>query len=354
MTPRVIQWATGSIGKTCLRAVIDSPDCELVGLFVYSDRKAGLDAGTVARRPTTGVIATKDIEEILALDADVVVHTARLQVPYSKHDDDICRLLRSGKNVITTAGNHYPRAHGDERAAMFEAACIEGGASLFGVGVSPGFIGERLALALASTSIDLDAITIDEVFDASGMISPDFVFTVMGMGSDPATTDLFSGPLPELYRTLYSETLSFMADRLGLTGYLLEPDHHVELASRDLELRAGIIKAGTVAATEWRWHLSVDGRRRLSLAIIWTMDPTMPRYLGRPHWHIHMTGRPEATVSIDLHDPVDADVMTTAAQYIAAGIVMQAIPVVVAAEPGIIEPVLFAPYRFPAASLAAS
>ncbi|WP_374654928.1 hypothetical protein [Phenylobacterium sp.] len=33
---RVIQWATGSMGKTCLRAVIDSPDCELVGLFVYS------------------------------------------------------------------------------------------------------------------------------------------------------------------------------------------------------------------------------------------------------------------------------------------------------------------------------
>jgi hypothetical protein len=294
------------------------------------------------------------VDQIVATDADVVIHTARLQLPYSKHDDDICRLLRSGKNVITTAGHHYPRAHGDERVELFERACAEGGTSLFGVGVSPGFIGERLALALASTSVDLDAITIDEVFDASGMLSPDFVFTVMGMGTDPATTDLFAGPLPELYRTLYSETLAFMADRLGFTGYTLEADHHVELATQDLALRAGVITAGTVAATEWRWHVVVDGRRRLSLAIIWTMDPTLPRYQGRPHWRIHVTGKPELTVSIDLHDPVNADTMTTAAQYIAAGIVMQAIPVVVTAPPGIIEPVVFAPYRAPRAATAVS
>jgi hypothetical protein len=354
MTYRVICWAPGSVGRTCLRAVLDSPDCELVGLYVYSDRKVGQDAGTLARRPETGVIATNDIDEILALDADVVIHTPRLQVPYSTHDDDICRLLRSGKNVITTAGNHYPGAHGDERAALFGTACAEGGTSLFGVGVSPGFIGERLALALASTSMDLDAITIDEVFDASGMVSPDFVFTVMGMGTDPATTDLQAGPLPELYRTLYSETLFFMADQLGLTGYQLEADHHVELATRDLELRAGVIKAGTVAATEWRWHLIVEGRRRLSLAIIWTMDPTLPRYQGRPHWALHMTGRPEVTMTVDLHDPVDPGVLTTASQYIAAGIVMQAIPVVTAAPPGIIEPVVFAPFRLSVPPVAVS
>ena len=84
MTYRVICWAPGSVGKTCLRAVIDSPDCELVGLYVYSDRKAGQDAGTLARRAETGVIATKDIDEILALEADLVIHTARLQLPYSK------------------------------------------------------------------------------------------------------------------------------------------------------------------------------------------------------------------------------------------------------------------------------
>lgn len=341
-----MQWATGSIGKTCLRAVLDSPDHELVGLLVYGDRKDGQDAGSIARRPESGVLATRDREQIFALDADVVIHTPRLQVPYEHHDEDICRLLRSGKNVITTAGNHYPKAHGPQRQRLFASACEDGGTSLFGVGVSPGVIGERIAMTLASTSLDLDAISIDEVFDASGMTSPDFVFTVMGMGTDPTETDLFAGPLPALYRTLYSETLAYMADTLGLVDYEIEDDHHLELARQDLQIRAGLIRAGTVVATEWRWHVQAQGRRRLSLAIIWTMDPSVPRYRGRPHWQVRMTGRPEVSMAIDMHDPVDTDVRTTASQYIAAGIVMQSIPVVLAAAPGVIEPVTFAPYRF--------
>ena len=346
MSHRVIQWATGSIGKTCLRTIIDSPELELAGLYVYSDRKAGRDAGDIARRDPTGVIATRDRDEILATPADVVVHTARLQLPYERHDADICALLRSGKNVITTAGNHYPHAHGAERVAMFEQACADGGTSLFGVGVSPGVIGERITMALAATSADLESLSIDEVFDASGMISPDFVFTVMGMGADPAATDLVTGELPVLYRMLYSETLRYMADHLGLTDYQVVDDHHLELADHDTTVRAGVIRAGTVVATEWRWHVVADGVRRISLAIVWTMDPSLSRYAGRPHWTVRMTGRPALTMTIDLHDPVDAQVMTTAGQYIAAGIVRQAIPVVVQAPPGIVLPPQFAPYRF--------
>ena len=58
MTYRVIQWATGAMGKTCLRAILDHPDLELAGLYVHSDRKVGRDAGEIARRQTTGILAT--------------------------------------------------------------------------------------------------------------------------------------------------------------------------------------------------------------------------------------------------------------------------------------------------------
>ena len=54
----------GLMGKTCLRAVIDHRS-GLVGLYVYSDRKVGRDAGEIARRAPTGVIATNRIEDIL-------------------------------------------------------------------------------------------------------------------------------------------------------------------------------------------------------------------------------------------------------------------------------------------------
>ena len=40
MRHKIVQWATGSMGKTCLRDIIDHPALELVGLYVYSDKKA--------------------------------------------------------------------------------------------------------------------------------------------------------------------------------------------------------------------------------------------------------------------------------------------------------------------------
>src|SRR5687767_2162842 len=103
---RVIQWATGSMGRTSLRRIIDHPDLQLVGLFVYDERKSGRDAGDIARRAPTGVLATRRIEDILALDADVVIHTPRLSQPYSKQNDAVIQLLASGKNVVSTAGFH--------------------------------------------------------------------------------------------------------------------------------------------------------------------------------------------------------------------------------------------------------
>src|SRR5688572_27893368 len=94
---RVVQWATGGMGRNVLRAIIDHPALELVGVFVYGGAKAGRDAGELSRRATTGVLATNDRARILALDADVVVHAGRIVPPYGSHDADLIALLESGK-----------------------------------------------------------------------------------------------------------------------------------------------------------------------------------------------------------------------------------------------------------------
>ena len=71
---RVVQWATGNIGLRSLRAVIDHPDLDLVGLYVYSEDKAGRDAGELCGTDPTGVLATRDIGDILALEPDCVLY----------------------------------------------------------------------------------------------------------------------------------------------------------------------------------------------------------------------------------------------------------------------------------------
>jgi len=103
--------------------------------------------GTIARRAPTGVLATRNIDEILALDADVVIHAARLAPPYGSHDADILRLLAAGKNVISINGYSRPQHWGGERVAALESACRNGGTSLLGAGLNPGYAGEQIAVA---------------------------------------------------------------------------------------------------------------------------------------------------------------------------------------------------------------
>ena len=64
---RVVQWATGSVGSAQLCEVIDRPDLELVGLYVYSQSKVDIDAGSLVGRPPTGIAATDDASATLEL-----------------------------------------------------------------------------------------------------------------------------------------------------------------------------------------------------------------------------------------------------------------------------------------------
>ncbi len=339
MTYRVIQWGTGSIGKTCLRQVIDHPDLELVGVRVYSPAKDGLDAGEIARRSPTGVIATRDVAELLATDADLVIHTPRIQTPFTYHDDDIVALLGSGKNVITTVGHQYPMAHGPLHAQRFRAAAHRGGSTFFGTGVNPGLIVDRLLVAATGLCTRLDSASAREVVECSMMREPGFVFDVMGMGQPPGEIDLVGGPLATLYNEHFLEVMRSFADRLGVAYDRVEPDHRVEVTPVDLTVAAGVIRAGTVAATEWRWHGIVAGERFFTLSINWIMDWELAGYRdgSRDHWQLELTGQPGVYLKMGLIEPAEPGVKTMAVQYAVAATVIRAIPAVCAADPGLFE-----------------
>ena len=256
MTYRVIQWATGAMGKTCLRAVIDHPDLELVGLYVYSDKKAGADAGDIARRPPTGVKATRSVDEILALDADVVLHCPLLQFPYDAHDADVRRLLESGKNVISINNYFHPTALAPETARALEESCRKGGATLCGTGLNPGFMAERIAPILTGMCTEFESLSIREVYDCFEMPNANYVRDVMGMGLPPEKVDLKNGAFAKLFFSMYSQCVTGLADRLGLKLDSIVPDHALVLAPEDIAA-----PSGTMA---WRRLLSDIVRPRVA------------------------------------------------------------------------------------------
>src|SRR5437016_11273081 len=73
-TYRVVQWAAGRMGKKAIRAVVDHPDLELVGLHVHSGDKEGKDAGVLAGTSPVGILATRGIEDVVALEPDCVLY----------------------------------------------------------------------------------------------------------------------------------------------------------------------------------------------------------------------------------------------------------------------------------------
>jgi len=342
---RVIQWASGAMGKTCLRAVIDHPDLELAGLYVYSDSKDGRDAGEIAHREPTGIIATRSVEEILAIDADVIIHAPRIQFPYDAHKEDICRLLASGKNLITINGHSYPAYHGQAYAKTFENACAEGGSTFFCTGLNPGFVVDKIAAAATGICTAIDSISIREVYNCREMPGHDYVFDVMGMGSNPNELDLGTGPLAELFTGQFAELVCHLAQRLGVELDRIEADHEVTTTPKDIHAVAGVVRAGTVAATNWRWHAIVAGQRFITLSVNWIMDEDLPGYAGSDHWTIQLRGKPGLDITMNLVEPEDASVKTKAVQYGVAGSVINSIPEVCAAAPGIFDFPVFAPFR---------
>ena len=93
----------------------------------------------------------------------------------------------------------------------------------------------------------------------------DYVFNVMGMGSDPDKLDLGSGPLAALFTGLFTESIGYLAHRLGVQLDGIEADHEVMTTPVDIQAAAGLVPAGTVAANQLAlaWH---GGREALFYA----------------------------------------------------------------------------------------
>src|SRR5579862_707839 len=94
---RVVQWATGNVGSRALRHAIEHPDLDLVGVWVHSANKVGRDAGELAGLAPIGVRAVNSLESVLALKPDCVLY-----MPHVCSYDEICDILESGANIVTT------------------------------------------------------------------------------------------------------------------------------------------------------------------------------------------------------------------------------------------------------------
>lgn len=283
---RVIQWATGTVGKTALRHFIENPVLELVGVFVTSPEKVGKDAGELAGLPATGVIATDDVERIVALEADCV-HFA----PLLPDLDMVCRLLRSGKNVVSPLGPFYPTERHRAQFDKIEAACRDGGTSFHGSGVHPGFSGDILPLTLTRLMNRVDHIQIFEVIDK--LRNPMVYIESMGFGRDP--DDLRANPARSTEAPhVFAQSMTLVADALGRTIEDLTTKLDLATATQDIPYAGGVIRAGTVAGQHFEWTAWSGGAPLITYHFYWTMGENVaPRWdFGDSKYRVVIDGDP--------------------------------------------------------------
>ncbi|MBR9808426.1 MAG: hypothetical protein GYB49_14510 [Alphaproteobacteria bacterium] len=343
---RVIQWATGAMGKSCLRAVIDRPDMELAGLYVYSETKAGKDAGEIAHRDTTGVLATNNIDDILNTDADLVIHAARIGQTHTEHDDDIIALLKSGKNVLSINGNTFSPNWPRERQERLQAACLEGGVSFAGAGLNPGFAAENLLVTATSVCSHVESVSISETVLTDQIASPEYVFDLLGFGKEVGSIDLTAddwGPAQTL-NDMFEDVVASVAHSLGWTLDDIERRHRMLPSGRDLEIRAGKIAKGTANHIDWRWSGMKDGAEKVALNIAWAMNDEHVQGADHDLWQIAVKGVPDVSVAFGVQRPEAYPGRTSAEQLAVAGSVVNAIPTLVNAPAGLLTSPITTPF----------
>ena len=326
---KVVQWATGNIGSHSLRAVINHPNLDLVGLYVYSEDKAGRDAGDLAGTAPTGVRATRDIDEVLAMEPDCVLYMGdRVDV------DVLCRLLGAGVNVVSTRSEfHNPARLDPETRRRIEAACAQGSSSLHSTGSSPGFITEALPLVLTSLQRRLDHLLIEEFADMSSRNSPELIFDLMGFGRDPSSFD--PRGVEAHGGASFAGTLEVLADALSLPLDAVEATGQVATARHDVDVAAGHLEAGTIGAQRMQVRGMRGGRPLVTFSANWylTADVEPAWDLRETGWHVLVEG--DTPLDVDIRFPVPADEWAATSPGLTAHRPVNAIPYVCAAEPGI-------------------
>lgn len=326
---RVVQWATGNIGSRSLRCIIEHPRMELAGLYVSSPDKVGKDAGELCGVAPVGIKATSSLEEIVALDADCVVYMRQ-----GTNFDEVCALLTSGKNIVTTRGDfHHPPSMNPAVRARVEEACRKGNTSIYSTGSSPGFITEALAIPLLSLSRRHDCLTIDEYADMTSRNSPDLIFNVMGYGVPPGA---FDQNKIDYVKHDFAGSLAQIADAIHLPVEKFEASGEMSAARNTKQIAAGTLEKGTVGAL----RITVIGLRGGRPVLRFRANWYCTREIEHTDWDLRESGwrvRVEGDTPLDvgISFPVTPEYYPLFTPGLTGHRAINAIPAICAAAPGI-------------------
>lgn len=325
---RVIQFSTGNVGRHSLQAIVGRPDLELVGVHASTAEKVGRDAAELCGlSEPTGVVATDDIDALLALSADCVVYTSQGETRPMEAIEQMSRFLAAGVNVVATSMVWLvaPKQADDWLRVPLQQACDAGGATLYVNGIDPGFSGDTEVYTALSLVTRARSITVQEIFDYANYDDYEFTGRSMGFGSTPDDDPpmLF---VPGVIASMWGGPVRNLAEQLGVELDEVRQRTESWYATDRIECVMATVEPGRMAAARF----AVEGVRD-GVPVITLEHVTRLTSAAAPEWdyppenrigvhRVIVEGEPRVQVDTHLAHPVfdatDAGCISTAARVV--------------------------------------
>ena len=259
--------------------------------------------------------------------------------PHAQAIRDCQRILAAGINVVGSAPGvlQFPwQLLPAKYISRLEDTARQSNSSLFITGVDPGFANDLIPLAFASTCQSIDQVRCMEIADYATYDGAIVMFDVMGFGK----------PLDELPILLQPGVLSIawgtairqLAAGLGIDVDDITETYEREPAAEAFDIAAGHVPQSSVAAMRFEICGLVKGQPTIVIEPV-----TRLRHDLRPDWpqpaqpggsyRVEITGEP--SYAVDVCPTSRKGDHNHAAIVGAAGRIVNAIPAVIAAPPGI-------------------
>jgi 2,4-diaminopentanoate dehydrogenase len=266
MTKRIVIWGTGFVGKMVIAEVVKHPMFELVGVGVSNPAKVGRDVGEICGLDgPLGLAATDDVDALIALAPDALVHYG----PTAAHADDnvalISRFLRAGIDVCSTAMTPWvwPTMHLNPPnwTAPITEACLAGKSSCFTTGIDPGFANDLFPMTLMGVCAEVRKVRASELLDYTNY-EGDYE-NEMGIGRAPEHRPLLENR--DILIFAWGATVPMIAHAAGITLDEITTTWDKWVTTTERKTAKGIIQPGQVAAVRFTINGLYKGETRIQL-----------------------------------------------------------------------------------------
>jgi 2,4-diaminopentanoate dehydrogenase len=293
---RVVVWGTGFVGRMVIPEILRHPNFELVGVGVRNPEKVGADVGEICGMGKVGLTATDQVEALVALGPDAVVHFGPTAQYADQNIRDIGAFLRAGIDVCSTAMTPWVwpsmTLNPPTWIEPITEACHVGGASCFTTGIDPGFANDLFPMTLMGLCGEVRQVRALEILDYINY-EGDYE-DEMGIGRPPEFTPLLEHT--DILVMSWGATVPMMAQAVGIELDEITSTWEKWVTDKPITTAKGLINPGEVAAIRFTINGIYRGEPRICLEHVNRVGneaaPDWPRGTRDDVYRVEIEGTP--------------------------------------------------------------